>query len=291
MNLKKYKLLLPLTLGMFLIFFSCEKNIDVTVPDFTEKIVVEGWIDLNEYPVVMLTKNLPYFGTIDSTMLADQIIHHATVIVNDGITFDTLTEILNTEYYPPFQYEGSKIKGEAGKTYYLRIETGGKVFTAMTTIPQPVPLDSAWFKVEPHQDSLGYIWGSFTDPAASGNFYRLFSKRLSKDKRFFPIFESVYDDKMFNGESFNFSMMRGAVSYTSSTEDPEFGFFKIGDTVVVRACAIDEAHYDFWRTAEGEIIGGSNPFMNPTPIVTNIQGGGIGVWGGYGCSYDTVICK
>jgi len=270
---------------------SCEKDIKVDIPTPEEKIVVEGWIDLNDYPVVMLTKNSPYFGVTDSSALIKMIVHHATVIVNDGTTFDTLVETFNPLYFPPFLYMGSKIKGYEGKTYYLTIKAEDKVLTAKTTIPPPVPLDSAWFKVEPNQDSLGYVWATFTDPPEPGQYYRLFTKRFTKDKRFTPILESVYADNFFNGQSFTFSMMRGATSYTSTANDPEFGFFKIGDTIVVRACTIDKAHYDFWRTAEEEIIGGSNPFINPTQIVTNIEGGGLGVWGGYGCSFDTLIAK
>ena len=32
-----------------------------------------------------------------------------------------------------------------------------------------------------------------------------------------------------------------------------------------------------------------NPFSAPTTVTTNIEGGGLGVWGGYGATYDTLI--
>jgi len=273
------------------VFYSCEKDIYIDVPTAEEKVVVQGSIDLNDFAKVSLTRNLPYFGTIDSSMIMNLLIQGATVIVTDGIIHDTLQEVIDFTAFPPMYYKGTLIKGEVGKTYNLTVIALGKTFTASTTIPAPVPLNSVWFKVEPHQDSLGYVWASFTDPAEPGNYYRVFTKRNSKDPQFVPMLGSITDDKYFNGQNFQFSMIRGSSSLNSTTEDPEFGFFKIGDTIVVKACAIDKAHYTFWRTAEGEIYGGSNPFSNPTQIVTNIEGGALGVWGGYGCFYDTVIAK
>jgi hypothetical protein len=274
-----------------IIFYSCEKDINIDVPAAEQKVVIQGSIDLNDYAKVSLTKNLPYFGTIDSSMIYDLIIQEATVIVSDGLVNDTLKKVTDLTMFPPIYYKGTQIKGEVGKTYHLKVIALGKTFTASTTIPAPVSLDSAWFKVEPGKDSLGYLWASFTDPAEPGNYYRIFTKRISKDAQYVPMLGSVTDDKFFNGQSFQFSMMRGSSSLNSTTVDPEFGFFKIGDTIVVKACAIDQAHYNFWRTAEQEIYGGSNPFSNPTQIVTNIEGGALGVWGGYGCFYDTVIAK
>lgn len=291
-GLNKRPFIIGIVVFIFIILFnSCEKNIELNLPQPEEKIVVEGWIDEGDYPVVMLTKNSPFFSVVDSTQLVNLIVKNATVIVNDGLIYDTLSQIFDINYFPPILYKGSKIKGQVNKTYFLTVIVGDKTLTSKTTIPPPVPLDSLWFKVEPQQDGLGYIWGKFTDPPESGNYYRLFTKRFGKDKRFIPILGSMYDDKFFNGQSFQFSMMRGVVSITDQTVDPEFGFFKVGDTVVVKACAIDKAHYDFWRTAEGEMFMGGNPFATHTQIMTNIEGSGLGVWGGYGVYYDTVIAK
>lgn len=291
--MRKHMNYFPKVLGIFLMTFfaSCEKEIDLNLPEPEIKIVVEGWIDQGDYAVVMLTKNSPYFSVVDSAVLFDMIVQNAKVVVSDGIIYDTLTPVFDPIYFPPFFYKGSLIKGEINKTYYLQVITDSVTLTSTTMIPPPVPLDSDWFKVEENQDSLGYIWGDFQDPADQNNYYRLFTKRIGKDAHFIPILYSIYDDKFFNGQSFEFSMMRGIESLTDTTSDPELTFFKIGDTVVVKACAIDKAHYDFWRTAEGEMYMSGNPFASPTPIITNIEGGGLGVWGGYGIYTDTVICK
>lgn len=284
---------IPFILGAFMLIFlsACEKEIDLNLPEPEIKIVVEGWIDQGDYPIVMLTKSSPYFSVVDSAAIVNMIVQNATVVVSDGVISDTLKPVYDPDYFPPLLYKGTIIKGEVNKTYELKVITDSVTLTSTTTILPSVPLESAWFKVEDNQDSLGYIWATFHDPADQNNYYRLFAKRIGKDAHFTPILESVYDDKFFNGQSFQFSMMRGIASLTDTTTDPEMTYFKIGDTVVVKSCSIDKAAYDFWRTAEGDMYMSGNPFASPSPIITNILGGGLGAWCGYGFTTDTVICQ
>lgn len=283
--------LILLYFSLILLASSCEKNIQVEIPEYEEKIVVEGWIEPNEVAYVMLTKNSAFFSTVDSAALTNMLISDAIVTVSNGTKSEQLTLTFDPNYAPPILYKGSTLKGEVGKTYTLKIEVNGKILTSSTTIPKPISLDSVWFKVEPDKDSLGYIWGSFSDPANEINFYRLSTKRIGKDKRFIPIMGAVYEDKFFNGQSFIFSINRGLESYTSEATDPEFMYFKIGDTVIVKTTAIDYNTFAFWRSAEMEMFSSGNPFATPTYIPTNIEGGALGVWGGYGVSYDTIIAN
>ena len=169
MNKGLLSILTTAELFIMILLCSCEKDIKLNFPNAPQQIVVEGWIDLNNYSNVLLTKSLPFFGTIDSAMLAGLTIQDATVIVSDGTTYDTLTKSININYFPCYIiYKGTKIKGVAGRTYTLTVKDEGKTLTATTTIPPPVPLDSAWFKVQPGEDSLGYIWAKFTDPESAG---------------------------------------------------------------------------------------------------------------------------
>lgn len=280
-----------LNFGLILFFASCEKNIEVDIPEFEEKIVVEGWIEPNEVAYVMLTKNSAFFSTVDTAALIDMIVQNAVVTVSDGITTEKLNLTIDQNYFPPILYKGSTLKGVVGRTYTLKVEVDGKILTASTTIPTPIPLDSTWFKVEPDKDTLGYVWAQISDPANEINYYRLCAKRIGKDKHYIPILGSVYEDKFFNGQSLVFSMNRGFESYTTETEDPEAMYFKIGDTIIVKSATIDFPVFNFWHSAETEMLSSGNPFATPTSIPTNISGGALGIWGGYGVSYDTVIAK
>lgn len=271
---------------------SCEKEITVDLPEPEQKIVVEGWIDQNDYATVILTKNMAYFGVVDSASLVAMVNFPAVVTVSDGTNTETLVKTFNFNYFPPIIYKGSLIKGEVGKTYFLTVNSEGKELTAKTTILPSVKFDSLWFELEADEDSLGSIWAKFTDNANEKNYYRVFTQRKGRDNRMIPVMGSVYDDFFFNGLSFTFNMYRGQETYTDyegMENDDEYAYFKLGDTVVVKACAIDKEHYDFWSTAEIEFFSGGNPFMNPMPVKSNIKGGGLGVWGGYGTNYDTLV--
>ncbi len=50
-------------------FPSCEKNITLEMPVGESKIVVEGYVFQDSVPFVFLTRNAPFFSTLDSTAL------------------------------------------------------------------------------------------------------------------------------------------------------------------------------------------------------------------------------
>jgi len=270
-------------------FSSCEKNITIDLPASETKIVVEGYISSGEKPYVFLSKSQDYFAPLDSASLLTYAIKGALVIVSDGIVSDTLQEVNpSIGYY----YQANNITGENGKTYSLYVVAEGETLTATTQIPIPVPLDSVWFKVDGNLDSLGYAWAHLTDPTVLGNAYRWFAKRIGKDDDYIAPSGSVFEDKFFNGQSFDFAYNRGEVPNSDKPDDnnEEAGHFKKGDVISVRFCTIDRKHFEFWRSFETQISSNGNPFASPTPIQSNIQGG-IGIWGGYGLSYDTIYAQ
>jgi hypothetical protein len=271
----------------------CEKDIDVELPIVEHKVVVEGSIENDELPLVFLTRSIGYFEALDSADLINQLVLDAVVTVSDGVDTDTLELTFNPSIFPPIFYKGRWLKGEAGKSYALQVIADGKVLTAVTSIPEPVQLDSLWFKVEPGMDSLGWAWGHLTDPPVLGNAYRWFARRIGKDSRFIAPLGSVFEDKFINGKSFDFAYNRGSEQNSEANDDhnEERGFFKIGDTVEVKFCSIDKAHFEFWRSAETEIFSNGNPFASPSTIRSNIKGGGLGVWGGYGAAFHSFIAK
>jgi len=277
---------------------SCEKDVTVDVPVVDSKIVVEGYVEVGERPGVILSHTLPFFGTIIYEAVVRSGIKHAIVVVDNGTFIDTLRDLFDTGYYVSLN-----MIGEAGKTYALRIFAEGKTLTASTTIPNAVPLDSTWFKVDGSRDSLGFVWAHLTDPDTLGNNYRWFARRLNhytygpdagnvKDATFVTPRGSVFEDKFFNGKSFDFGYNRGSLPNSEKDVDnyDERNFFKRGDTVVVKFCSIDRAHFEFWRTEEMQVGNNGNPFGSPAPVTSNIQGG-LGIWGGYNATFDTVIAR
>jgi hypothetical protein len=267
----------------------CNDDMNPDLPDPDDKIVIDGWIENGQYAKVLLTRNSPYFASIDSESIRSLVLTKAKVTVSDGDSSEILVLRKNENYFPPYIYEGNEIKGDTGKTYSILAEYGGKSAMASTTIPVAVELDSISFILKPDSDSLGTIYIEFTDPAEIKNYYRILTKRKTKDRRYSSAMVMAIEDIFFSGEKFGFSMSRSPESFLSSEGNK---YFKLGDTVSIKFCTIDKAHYEFWNSFQDEAINASNPFAaSLTVIKSNVQGDGLGVWGGYGVSFYDLICK
>ncbi len=289
---KKTIYILHFLFFLTLFFYACQKDVELNLPPYNPQLVIEGNIESGQPAMVFISRNSAYFGKTDSLTMAKMLLVNASVMVSDGAQTDILEPAFNLNYFPPFFYKG-KMKGEIGKTYTLTVVADGNTYQASTSIIKPIKADSAWFKLDPpDQDSFGYVWARFTDPSIERNFYRIFSKRFHQDSIFIPVLGSVYEDRFFNGKTFNFSVMRGNqfLSNTKNDKNEKFGQYKLGDTILLKISSIDEAHFNFWRTVEQEMYSGGNPFSSPIPIISNINNA-LGVWGGYGSSIDTIIAK
>ncbi len=67
------------------------------------------------------------------------------------------------------------------------------------------------------------------------------------------------------------------------------GFFKRGDTVVVKFSSIGLKEFNFFDSFYSNASSQGDVFSNPANIVSNIDGG-LGSWVGYAPRFDTVVC-
>jgi len=282
----KYFILLPL---MGFLLAGCQKDVTLNVPNPPPEIVLEGHIEPNQSPYLYVSHNFAFFGsTTIHTILSQDVVHGAKVAVTDGITTDTLREIIPSIGY----YQAFHIIGVVGRTYKLTVVAEGQTLTASTTMLQPVPLDSVWFQVQPGFDTLGYMWATFHDPPQPGNNYRWLAERLGKDTTFVPPRESVFNDAIINGQKFTFYYERGIFPGSNANDDTdaERHYFKKGEKVVVKFCTIDNLAYNFYNEYYFQQGNNDNPFGSPAPVQGNITGG-LGIWCAYASVLDTVICK
>jgi hypothetical protein len=267
----------------------CNDDLDLNIPEPDDKIVIDGWIDSGQFAKVLLTRNSPYFSSIDSVSIRALVLTRAKVTLTDGVKSEVLILRRNDDYFPPYIFEGNEIIGDTGKIYTITAEYGGKTAWAITTIPHKVMLDTVYFKLEANKDSLGTIFIEFNDPPEIKNYYRILTKRIGKDRNYYSSMIMGIDDIFFSGQKFGFSISRGPESFLSSGGNK---YFKLGETVSIKFCTIDKAHYDFWNSFQDEVLNASNPFASSlSGINSNIQGDGLGIWGGYGVSYYTIMVK
>ncbi|GCC51091.1 DUF4249 domain-containing protein [Chryseotalea sanaruensis] len=271
-------------------YLQCDTGPTIDYTLYEPKLVVDGWIEAGNFPKVILSKSYSYFDDIDSATVRQLVETKAKITVSDGVESEVLTLKKDENYFPPYIYSGTDLKGEAGKTYTLKIELRGEVYTSSTTIPPAASFEDLWYEVLPGKDTLGFIYGKFTDNPDTDNYYRIFTQRIGKDSRYIPVYLSAIGDQSFNGKTFTFSLLRGPDNFTDVADDL---YFTVGDSVRIKFCTMDKAHFDFWRTLERELYVVGNPFSSAgNEIISNIKGKkAIGVWGGYGVKFYTIKAK
>jgi len=305
---------------------SCSKKIEYKLDPVDPVVIVEGQIEEGVPPIVILTESQGYFDETDINTLFGSFIHDADVRVYDGLQEFQLTELCSNDLPDSLvplvgemlgldsatsgfinfciytSFDPSSL-GVQGRTYDLSITTGDKNISASTFVPNKVVLDTIWFQPQESLDSLGFMWATLTDPPEEGNCYRWAAQRINsytygedagriKDQMMVTPFGSVTDDQFFNGLEFDFQYNRGDTDASKTSESSEeYGYFKTGDTVVVRFSTIPFPIFKYIRSLESQAASGGSPFSSPGNLEYNVEGDGLGIWAVYVHAFDTVICE
>jgi hypothetical protein len=310
----KYGLLAVVALA--LAFTSCEKEVKINFKGSDPKVVVEGAIEYGLPPYVILTHSIGYFERINPDVLQNSYLHGAKISVTDGMRSVALKEYIIDTPIGGTNYKFSiysvdvtdpdalQFTGQYEKFYTLNIKTeDGQEFSAVTKIPQPKPVDSMWVQAPPSPPKPGAVqlFVQYSDPDTIGNCVKYWTQRrfqaydsLTGQLKYYNTgfvagLNSSYNDEIINGSSIRIVLDAG---YDRSNPDlnlDTYGYFFRGDTIVLKWSAIDRATYDFWSTLDFAYSSTGNPFASPVQILGNLKGGALGVWAGYGTTYDTLI--
>ncbi len=285
-----------LLLTASLILISCEKGVTFDLDEPAPKIVVEATIETNRPPLVILSKSQNFFAQINPDILAQSFVRNAEVYVSNGILTHKLKEYaapLSNGYTFYFYSIDSSILatafvGQTNTQYSLRIVADGKEYTATTKIPTITrKIDSVFWKQAPgsNDPNKAVVMVKATDQLGLGDYIRYYTKR--NNESFYPAFNSVFDDQIIDGTSYEVEVERG-VDRTRNLPD-DYTLFEKGDTVTLKLCQIDKATFDFWRTMEFSYANIGNPFGSPTKVLSNINNGALGYFGGYAPQFRTII--
>ena len=300
----KYKIIFSLiafvAAGCLFFTMSCEKTVQINMSSSQPQLVVEGFIENGNPPVVALTRSIGYFEKIDLATLSNTFVHDAHITVSDGSRTVTLREYSvdtiggNKLFFYSLDsadHSSFTFLGETNKYYKLSIETGGKTYEATTKICACKAIDS--LVAEPLNPPLDKLPDAqllavyYTDPDTFGNMVRYFTKRNSDP--FYPGFNSVYDDQIVNGSKNARIPIAAGFARTGGPLSDSAGYVFKGDTVTLRWSAIDRGVYKFYNTYEYSLGTIGNPFSTPINVQSNISNGALGVWAGYGSKYFTIV--
>lgn len=292
-------------------FASCEKVLDIDLPEGVNGIVFEAYIENDQFPYVIVSRSSNYFEPIETA--ADAIVNSlveadSVFIEYDGnrvelpkICLSDLTPEQEEQALELLGFEGFPtgldlcinanfgMVGELGKTYTMKAYVEGELYTATTSINRQVMFDSLWYKDELPVDSNGAIWVELTDAPESEDFYYVWTENLTQDKPMRAIDGGPsFSDRLFTGETISFSIFQGSNLASDNGTGEEYFWFKEGDTVVVKLGTIDRGVYEFWESVDA--ASNLNPFSAPTPVFSNFDNGGRGVFAGYATTLDTFVC-
>ena len=300
----KHRLFLWLVVSLLLC--GCQQEIDLNLPDYQSKLVIEGTIETGSPAIVMLSKSIPYFSEINiETLLGDVLVNgtQARVFVTSetGETEELMWTISPAvPYYMAFM--GSKVIGKEQTHYTLRVEYDGKVYTAQTYIPKTFDLDSIGFSqsLEVMADTMASIRVLMSDPADEENYYAFTCKVKCpklEDRLWVSSVPVAFDDRTFNGLQFNYEVSRYGYSWLMAgmlSEEDQQNFrrvtFRPGDTVYVKHSQVDYHTYKYLTSAGSEAAMGSNPFVAAVPPVSNFDSDEVlGHWSGFASKVDTLV--
>ena len=181
------KIIIPI-LCSILFLVGCDKEISLALDNTNPTLVIDGSVTDQAGPYfVQLSLSTPI--TNPTTIVG---VNNARVIITDqtGIK-DSLLFVSNG------LYKTQKIKGVEGGTYNLEVIIDQKKYTASSTMPKKVNLDSLRINTFPFNGEIRYsVIPVYSDPITLGNSYRFIQKI---NDTLDPTFH-VFDDNLNNGK-------------------------------------------------------------------------------------------
>lgn len=240
--------------------------------DIKPKLVVEGWIESGEFPIVMITSTVtPTAEAQKVEDLSKHIERWAKVSISDGEEEVILTGLISSRYFPPYYYTTGRMRGEVGKTYKLSVDVKGVHAEAYATIPNPLPISDLQPVPYGTGDSLYLLNARFN----ANTHYKFFTRIIKTDDVYVPAITGM----AVNQEGATEVTIRPGNSLGRPEKRPAF---RKGETVWVKLCTMDASMYNMWKTLDDLIYLSTTPFFT---IDTNLPGnvdGAIGYFAGYG---------
>lgn len=320
-KMKKFHYIYLILFTVFAFLNACQKVVTVKLPNYDEKLVIDGKIETGLPPIIILSTTKDIFSENTQDAIFNDFISDALITISDGTITDTLETICSDEIPKEFQDIGYALFGippslmskyhicaystlnqaffgKSGSTYSVEIQYKGKKYNASTSIVEPTYLDSVYWKPEKNTNEYGYAYGHLSDPKEKYNayFWEVLRTNLDKtgkpsDLKFHKTGNPVFDDQFINGVSFDFFYENPRTRRDQTIAEQFRGLYKRNDTVIVKFSSLDKSTYNFLQKKYVQVNSGTNPFTIPLNIPTNFSGGALGYFGGYSTTYYTLICK
>ena len=302
----------------FSLFLSCSKEVKIDIPGFASQLVVDGTIETNGNPLVLLSQSANIYSETNLSSYLNNFITNADVKVVHGVdTFNLapmnigdlplasqkkLAEMLEIKFnevvlLPIKVYSNLELIATVNSSYELIIEHNSKIYKSTTFIPLPSSLDNLYWKPEISNPMYGKSWARISDNSTQYDAYKWEVKRINKnsnnqdlDTIFRKTNDAYFDDRFFNGLSFDFSYDNPLKRKDETHLEEYRRFFRVGDSVVIKFSKMDLNTFTFFQKKRAQLSSNGTPFGSPINIISTISGGALGIWAGFSPYYDTLYC-
>lgn len=251
--------------------FSCEDVIQVDLNSTDPKIVIEGIItDHPDYHLVRISRSTDYFTPENF----DPVTGAEVTLSDDTGNSEVLMEGYNGIY------ETSLIQGMPGRTYTLTVLYEGKEYSAVSTMPEAVEIDSL---VSEYYEGIfgvkGYIVHCYFQDRENVDDYCRINVIHANIRHYYY---HLYQDRLTDGIY---------IDYDIFNED-----FKPGNEVSIELLTLNKAAFEYYSTvnfviAAGDEGGGGGFQSAPANPVTNLSNGAFGYFATYTFRKQTVIIE
>ncbi len=262
--MRLYKFLnIAFLLSLLAAFSACKKVINVNLNSTNPLYVVQGNVTNQPGPyVVNITKSINFdqdnvFPTVSG----------AIVVITDITAgqVDTLAEAT------PGNYNTHIITGIPGHTYKLYVNAANNIFTASSTMPALVTLDSLYTQPSPFGGNHPQLVPKYTDPTLVGvNYHYYHFMEYKNDTESSNVL--VRNDALINGQVIKQPIGGDGLSP--------------GDSVALYMECIDSGVYVYYSTLNQTNNQNSATPANP---LTNLTGGALGYFSAHTSSFRSLI--
>lgn len=280
-------------LFIILLFGSCEKYIDIAIPDEGRKMAVNCFLNDTDKPILMLTRSK---FILDSGNEFSMIDSAKAYLYQDGIQVAEFFQQDTSNIPEPWDI-GAYVADyicQSGKQYTIKVMKNGETITASTQIPHSVTVQSIDTMTIVNQDGYKYLRVKITinDPANIENFYQFSFRTISfgyEQILSFPVNQSDFgltgttyqsyllsNDKLFNGQSktFIFDLDGGS-------------FYDIVTPLSVVVNGVSKDMFLYYQQLQ-KYQNAQNAFLaEPVMMYTNIENG-LGIFAGYSSHITTI---
>ncbi|MGH1335427.1 MAG: DUF4249 domain-containing protein [Aureispira sp.] len=243
---------------------SCEKVIDININDANPIPVIESYMENDSTCYALVTYTSNFFDNSSSPAVTDAVL----TITDDAGNSEQMAHEGNGIY------RGNTVVGVIGRTYTLSVGIAGETYTATSTMPPLVPIDS--FTVQALSGFFGggsgperyWAYVNYTDPNVVTNYYAVrttYYDSTETEQGFVTDYRIADDD-----------LSDGIATRSFATTNPFFS----GDTITTELASLDQQTHLYFKTLQDALTGGfgSAAPSNPT---TNFSAGALGYFGAW----------